>query len=141
MSMLFQLRVMTAVLRQARMATGLAVLLAGAALALLCLSTPPLAVAVPALVSLLAGAVQAYYATRVSFDAALLEALQVSHPDAAPGVIDDVLQKLGLREATTATRGWQPRWQGMRRLLRWQLLALGAQALCLLGALVVKTLP
>jgi hypothetical protein len=29
----------------------------------------------------------------------------------------------------------------MRRLLRWQLLALGAQALCLLGALVVKTLP
>ena len=54
---------------------------------------------------------------------------------------NDVLQKLGLREASTATRGWQPRWQGMRRLLRWQLLALGAQAVCLLGALVLKTLP
>jgi len=141
MSMLFQLRVMTAVLRQSRMATGISVLLAGAALALLCLSTPPLVVAVPALVSLLSGAVQAYYAARVSFDAALLEALQASHPDAAPGVIDDVLQKLGLGEASTAPRGWQPRWQGMRRLLRWQLLALGAQALCLLGALVLKTLP
>lgn len=140
MSMLFQLRVMTAVLRQARMATGISLLLAGAALALLCLSAPAALVAVLALASLLAAALQAYYATRVSFDAALLDALQASHPDAAPGVIDDVLQKLGLREASATARGWQPRWQGMRRLLRWQLLGLGAQALCLLAAVLLKTL-
>lgn len=141
MSMGFQLQVMSAVLRQARMATGMSVVLAGAALVLLCLSAPPLWVALLALLSLLAAAVQAYYAARVSFDAALLDALRASHPDAAPGVIDDVLQKLGLREASATARGWQPRWQGMRRLLRWQLLGLGTQALCLLAALVLKVLP
>lgn len=134
MSMLFQLRVMTAVLRQARLAAVISTLLAAAALLLASVSSPGLVAMTLALASLLAAGVQAYYAARVGFDAALLEAMQACHPDAAPGVIDDVLQKLGLRDASATSRGWQARWQGMRRLMRWQLLALGAQAVLLLAA-------
>ncbi|WP_411852366.1 hypothetical protein ACLB90_07690 [Stenotrophomonas sp. LGBM10] len=138
MSMLFQLRVMTAVLRQARLAAVISTLLAAAALLLASLAQPGLLAMLLALASLLAAGVQAYYAARVGFDAALLEAMQACHPDAAPGVIDDVLQKLGLREASATSRGWQARWQGMRRLMRWQLFAVGAQAVLLLAALLSR---
>jgi hypothetical protein len=142
MSMLFQLRVMTAVLRQARLAAVISTLLAAAALLLASLASAPGLVALTlVLASLLAAGVQAYYAARVGFDAALLDAMQACHPDAAPGVIDDVLQKLGLRDAPATSRGWQARWQGMRRLMRWQLLALSAQALLLLAAYLCRSVP
>jgi hypothetical protein len=141
MSMLFQLRVMTAVLRQARLAAVISTLLAAAALLLASVSSPGLVAMTLALASLLAAGVQAYYVARVGFDAALLEAMQACHPDAAPGVIDDALQKLGLRDASATSRGWQARWQGMRRLMRWQLLALGAQAVLLLAAHLCRWVP
>lgn len=139
MSMVFQLRVMTAVLRQARMAARISLLLAVAALVLVCVAMPGRFAELMALLSLLAAAVQAWFATRVNFDAALLEAMQASHPDAPPGVIDDVLQKLGLRDAPATARGWQARWTGMRRLMRWQLFWLSVQGVALLASLLLKT--
>lgn len=136
MSTQFQVRAMVAVLSQGRLVGLISALLAAAALLMLCVARPGLVAAVAAITSLLLAAAQAWHAARVAFDRDLLLALLDSHPEAPPGLIDDVLQKLGLRKAPETTRGWQPRWLGMRRLLRLQALCLGVQALLMLVALL-----
>lgn len=138
MSQMLQVRVMAALLRQGRVPAAVAVLLAASALALLCL--PPMTRLSTVLValSLLAGAVQAYYAVRVGFDRALLEAFAATQADDAPAPIDAALDALSLRRAGTVSRDWPARWRGMRALLRGQLLAVAVQAIALMLALWLR---
>lgn len=138
MSEMLKIHVMAAVMRQGRGMASVAWLLAAAALALLCLTPATTAASGVALLSLLAGVVQGYHAVRVAFDAALLDGFAATQSDADPEPIDEALQGLGLRAASGVRRGWPERWQGMRGLLRGQLLALIAQALLLLAALWLR---
>lgn len=141
MSTAMQVQAMAALLRQARIPAVISTLLAATALALVLLaprSMPLVAIALLSLLSLLAGAGQAYFAARIGFDRALLDGLLAAHPDAAPGPIDDALQALGLRDAVPPTRGWPARWQGMRGLLRGQGACVLLQALTLLAALWLR---
>lgn len=138
MSEMLKIHVMAAVLRQGRGMASVAWLLAAAALAVLCLTPAATVASGAALLSLLAGVVQAYHAVRVAFDAALLDGFATTHTDADPEPIDDALQALGLRAASGLRRGWPERWQGMRGLLRGQFLALIAQALLLLAAVWLR---
>lgn len=131
---------MAALLRQARVPAVVSTLLAATALGLL-LMPPALPAAACALLSLLAGAGQAWFAIRIGFDRALLEGLLQAHPDAAPAPIDDALQALGLRPAALPTRGWPARWQGMRRLLRGQGACVLLQAATVLAALWLRAMP
>ncbi|WP_457318171.1 hypothetical protein [Stenotrophomonas sp. P5_B8] len=138
MSTAMQVQAMAALLRQARIPAVISTLLAATALALLLLAPRSMPVVAIALLSLLAGAGQAYFAARIGFDRALLDGLLAAHPDAAPGPIDDALQALGLRDAVPPTRGWPARWQGMRGLLRGQGACVLLQALTLLAALWLR---
>ena len=138
MSTAMQVQAMAALLRQARIPAVISTLLAATALALLLLAPRSMPVVTIALLSLLAGAGQAYFAARIGFDRALLDGLLATHPDAAPGPIDDALQVLGLRDAVPPTRGWPARWQGMRGLLRGQGACVLLQALTLLAALWLR---
>lgn len=139
MSTPMQVQAMAALLRQARIPAVISTLLGGTALALLVLSSRDLLVAALALVSLLAGLGQAWFAARIGFDRGLLQGLLEAHPDAAPAPIDDALHALGLRPAVAGTRGWPARWQGMRRLLRGQGVCLLLQAAVLLAALALRS--
>jgi hypothetical protein len=138
MSQMLQVRIMAALLRQGRVPATVSALLAATALALLCL--PPMTLPSTLLValSLLSGAVQAYYAVRVGFDQALLEAFAATQSGADPAPIDAALDALSLRPAGTVNRDWPARWRGMRGLLRGQLLALLVQAFALMLALWLR---
>lgn len=138
MSTAMQVQAMAALLRQARIPAVISTLLAATALALLLLAPRSMPVVAIALLSLLAGAGQAYFAARIGFDRALLDGLLAAHPDAAPDPIDDALQALGLRDAVPPARGWPARWQGMRGLLRGQGMCVLLQALTLLAALWLR---
>lgn len=131
MSTSLQLRLMAAMLAQARVPALVSALLAAAALLLLCLPMPGVPVAGAALLSLLAALAQGYYAVRIGFDRGVLQALLVEHPDGATAPLDDALHALGLRQRPAVNRDWPARWQGMRGLLRAQLLWLFVQALLL----------
>ncbi|WP_295943011.1 hypothetical protein [uncultured Xanthomonas sp.] len=87
-------------------------------------------------VAALAGLLQRYWAARVGLDVALLEAV-LAEPDLprAGADLDAVLQRLGLLRRPPPPRDWLARWQGMRRLLRRQLLCFALQVLSLLLAL------
>ncbi|WP_295917655.1 hypothetical protein [uncultured Xanthomonas sp.] len=87
-------------------------------------------------VAALAGLLQRYWAARVGLDVALLEAV-LAEPDLprAGADLDAVLQRLGLLCRPPPPRDWLARWQGMRRLLRRQLLCFALQVLSLLLAL------
>lgn len=141
MSTAMQVQAMAALLRQARIPAVISTLLAATALAVLLLASRDQPVAALALLSLLAGVGQAYFAARIGFDRGLLEGLLAAHPDAAPEPIDDALQALGLREAVRPTRGWSSRWQGMRGLLRGQGVCVLVQALTLLAVLWLRRSP
>lgn len=138
MSGMLQVRVMAALLRQGRVPAAMSALLGATALALLCLPPMTMLSALLVVTSLLAGVMQAYYAVRVGFDQALLEAFAASHADAAPAPIDEALDALSLRPAGAVSRDWPGRWRGMRALLRGQLLALLAQAIALMPALWLR---
>ncbi len=140
MTPVLQLRVMAAVLAQARLPAQVSWLLAAAALLLVVLAPPAGRVVAAAALSLLAGLVQAYYAVRIGLDRHLLQALDDADPQAAPAQLDAALHVLGLRRAPEPTRGWDARWQGMRALLRGQCLWLALQALALLAALLLRSL-
>ncbi|MCW0393907.1 hypothetical protein NB696_000415 [Xanthomonas sacchari] len=138
MSTPLELRTMAAVLRQAApldrlslLLLAVSVLLAawyagiGAVLAVCCCG-----------VAALAGLLQRYWAARVGLDVALLEAV-LAEPDLqrAGADLDAALQRLGLLRTLPPPRDWLARWQGMRRLLRRQLLCFALQGLALLLAL------
>jgi hypothetical protein len=138
MSTPMQVQAMAALLRQARIPAVISTLLAATALTVLLLALRDVPVMAGALLSLLGGLGQAYYAARIGFDRALLDGLLATHPDAAPEPIDAALQALGLRDAVSPTRAWPARWQGMRRLLRGQGVCVLLQALTLLAALWLR---
>ncbi|MBB5886624.1 hypothetical protein DYQ93_04915 [Xanthomonas sp. LMG 8992] len=138
MSTPLELRTMAAVLRQAAPLDRLSLLLlavtvllaawyagTGAALAVSCCG-----------VAALAGLLQRYWAARVGLDVALLEAV-LAEPDLqrAGADLDAALQRLGLLCTLPPPRDWLARWQGMRRLLRRQLLCFALQVLALVLAL------
>ena len=122
MSTAMQVQAMAALLRQARIPAGdLHAACGDRRWHCCCLAPRSLPVVAIALVSLLAGAGQAYFAARIGFDACTAGRPAGRHPDAAPGPIDDALQALGLRDCGATPRaGWPARWQGMRGLLRGQ---------------------
>ncbi len=138
MSTAMQVQAMAGLLRQARIPAVISTLLAATALALLLMTPRSMPLLAIALLSLLAGVGQAYFAARIGFDRALLDGLLAAHPDAAPDPIDDALRALGLRDAVPPTRGWPARWQGMRGLLRGQGMCVLLQALTLLAALWLR---
>jgi hypothetical protein len=133
----FTLQAMAALMHQGRRVDALSRLLAAGAIAWLLLATlgcrdqAPLAfVAIGA--SLAAGLVQAWYATRVDFDARLFAAL-VSRADteATAAQLDATLLELGLVDRAASGRDWAARWHGARRLLRRQAACLALQAIAL----------
>jgi hypothetical protein len=137
MSTPLELRTMAALLRQAspldRMSlVSLAVaLLLGAWYA----SADASLAAMLCLLSVLAGAVQRYWAARIGLDAALLEAvLAEADLDQAGSDLDAALHRLGLLRRLPPPRDWQARWRGMRGLLLRQVATLALQLLALLAA-------
>ncbi|WP_295940077.1 hypothetical protein [uncultured Xanthomonas sp.] len=138
MSTPLELRTMAAVLRQGAPLDRLSLMLLATALLLVAWYAGTGAVLAAALCagSALAGLLQRYWAARVGLDVDLLEAvLAEAEPARAGADLDAVLHRLGLLRTLPPPRDWLARWQGMRRLLRRQLIALAAQLLALLLAL------
>ncbi|MCW0389478.1 MULTISPECIES: hypothetical protein [Xanthomonas] len=138
MSTPLELRTMAAVLRQGAPLDRLSLMLLATALLLVAWYAGTGAVLAAALCagSALAGLLQRYWAARVGLDVDLLEAvLAEAEPARAGADLDAVLHRLGLLRTLPPPRDWLARWQGMRRLLRRQLIALAAQWLALLLAL------
>lgn len=138
MNGMMQIHTMAAVLRQGRGLAAVAWLCAAAALLLLCLRPLTSLSSVAAMLSLMAGVVQAGYAVRVNFDHALLKGFAASGNDDDPARLDAALDALGLRAAAPTPRSWADRWQGMRALLRGQCIALMVQVLLLLCAIWLR---
>ncbi|WP_295952885.1 hypothetical protein [uncultured Xanthomonas sp.] len=138
MSTPLELRTMAAVLRQGAPLDRLSLLLLALTVALAAwyASGGALLAVVWCGVAALAGLLQRYWAARVGLDVALLEAV-LAEPDLprAGADLDAVLQRLGLLRRPPPPRDWLARWQGMRRLLRRQLLCFALQVLSLLLAL------
>ena len=84
--------------------------------------------------AVLAGLVQTYFAIRTGLDAALFRRTARTEDFAA---IDGALAALGLVPAGKLGRPSAARIAGARALLRWQILALAVQILCVLIAAVV----
>lgn len=141
MSAVPDLPMMQLLLRQGRLPAALSLGLLLVALLLLGVQ-PELAMAAAGLLllSVVAGAVQAYYAVRVGLDASLLQLLQRESLDseAAAQRVDAALQTAGLRRqgADAVLRGWDARWIGMRRLLVRQYVATLLQFATLLLAVL-----
>jgi hypothetical protein len=137
------LQAMASLMHQGRRLATVSWLLAAAALAWLLLvalacrgQSQPACAAIGA--SLVAGAVQAWFAVRVDFDARLFAALatQASAHDAAVR-LDATLIELGLVERDAGSRDWPSRWRGARGLLRRQGVCLALQALALAAGLLL----
>ncbi|WP_279362260.1 hypothetical protein [Xanthomonas sacchari] len=138
MSTPLELRTMAAVLRQGAPLDRLSLVLLATALLLVAWYAGTGAVLAAALCagSALAGLLQRYCAARVGLDVDLLEAvLAEAEPARAGADLDAVLHRLGLLRTLPPPRDWLARWQGMRRLLRRQLLCFALQVLSLLLAL------
>ncbi|KAB7775207.1 hypothetical protein [Xanthomonas sp. LMG 12460] len=138
MSTPLELRTMAAVLRQGAPLDRLSLLLLALTVALAAwyAGGGALLAVVWCGVAALAGLLQRYWAARVGLDVALLEAV-LAEPDLprAGADLDAALQRLGLLRMLPPPRDWLARWQGMRRLLRRQLLCFALQVLSLLLAL------
>ncbi|MDR0481440.1 MAG: hypothetical protein LBG66_06095 [Gallionellaceae bacterium] len=135
------LATMLALLQQARAPARLSLGLLLAALLLLGLQ-PQLTMTGASLLlfSIAAGLAQTYFALRVNLDRALLRMLldEGLSGDAAARRVDQALEASKLRApaSTTEPRGWDSRWQGMRRLLLRQTLCVFLQLLVLLSAVL-----
>ncbi len=129
-----QIRTIAALLHQGQRFEWLG-WLAFAATLWACIDRQPLLV-LPALLLVVA---QRWFAFRVGFDAALLDAMAAEpDPDAAAPELDGALQRIGLRRGGPDGRGWDARWLGMRSLLRWQLLVTSLQLAWLLATLCLR---
>jgi hypothetical protein len=93
-----------------------------------------------AVIVALAGLAEAYFATRVGFDAALFHHL-ASAPDASDFArTDAALTRLGMLPATKLGRPAEARVAGAKRLFGFQILALAAQVVSVLvGASIALT--
>lgn len=100
---------------------------------------PPWELAGVVILIALAGLVEAYFAIRVGFDAALFH--QVANAPGAPDFADtdQALTQLRLLPATKLGRPVGARIAGARRLLRFQVLALLVQVLAVVGGGVALT--
>ncbi|MDQ1090840.1 GNAT superfamily N-acetyltransferase [Xanthomonas sacchari] len=138
MSTPLELRAMAAVLRQGAPLDRLSQLLLAVTVALAAWFAGGGAVLAAAccVVAVLAGLLQRYWAARAGLDVALLEAV-LAEPDLqrAGADLEAALQRLGLLRTLPPPRDWLARWQGMRGLLRRQVLCFALQALALVLAL------
>jgi hypothetical protein len=91
------------------------------------------ALAVFAILVVLAGIVEAYFAIRVGFDAALFRQLADAPQPAAFGDLDQALSDLGLVPPVTRSRPAEVRIAGAKRLMRLQVAALTVQLLSVIG--------
>lgn len=139
-----ELRVVASLLRRGRaldqLSTGMTLLGVVFGLLQLLLITP---VALSLLLSawlIVVGLLQKYWALRVTFDADLIDAV-AQDVDAVPHRtvdLDQALQSLGLQPANRAGRPWVERQRGALKLLRNQVLLLGAQMLPTLAVILAS---
>ncbi|WP_372392101.1 hypothetical protein ACCQ05_18930 [Xanthomonas sp. NCPPB 3582] len=141
---LMTLATMRAVLRQGAPLDRFSLLLA-AAIALLGVAEAPPLIQLSYALSVMAGVVQRYWAFRVGLDADLLEGTIAhlghggSEQDAAQQ-LDAAMHAVGLMATPPSGRNWASRWNGMRRLLRWQLASTLVQLLLFAVALALRIL-
>ncbi|QHG88336.1 hypothetical protein ACCQ13_17060 [Xanthomonas sp. NCPPB 1638] len=138
------LSTMRAVLRQGAALDRFSLVLLAAAIALLGVADAPPLIQVSYALSAMAGVVQRYWAFRVGLDADLLEGTIAhlghvggSEQDAAQQ-LDAALHAVGLVAARPSPCDWAARWNGMRRLLRWQLASVMGQLLLFAAALALR---
>lgn len=123
-----------------QLSTGLCVVALAAAL-LIVVPAKLLLMAALLVLSLLAGALEKYWALRVAFDAALFARMaDAADLPAATHQLDDGLVGLGLMPAANTGRDWALRCQGALALLRNQGLALAAQLILAVAAVAARAL-
>lgn len=95
-------------------------------------------VSVAAVVMLILGMAEKYWAQRVAIDEQLFSLLAARAADFDDTVsqLDTALQRLGLAPAAVAPRSLESRSRGALRLLRWQSAFLGAQCLLTVAACI-----
>jgi hypothetical protein len=89
----------------------------------------------------IAGVAQAYLGIRVEFDAALFDRLARAPEAPDFAATDAALTRLGLLPAAKRGRPVEARVSGATRLLRFQILALGAQVLILIASAYAAARP
>lgn len=89
-----------------------------------------------ALLTVLLGLVQKYWAARVAIDAELFSLLATKnhHTEEALAELDYALQQLSLAPITEHTRSLEERGRGALRLLRWQLIFFSTQVIFIVAA-------
>lgn len=94
-----------------------------------------------AILTVLLGLAEKYWAQRVAIDAELFSVLasQVHDYDTKVSDLDKALDELGLAPAPTTPRSLAERSCGALRLLRWQAICLGAQCLLTLTTCITAT--
>lgn len=105
---------------------------------------PVFAIAIDPLVSLAAvlililGLAEKYWAQRVAIDAELFSVLATKGNDLNSTIqqLDTALNELGFTPATTQPRSLAERSHGALRLLRWQAICLGGQSMLVLAACI-----
>lgn len=89
-----------------------------------------------AILMVLLGLAQQYWAARVAIDAELFSLLATkNHPtEEALAELDSALQQLSLAPITEHTRSLENRGRGALRLLRWQLICFSTQVILIVAA-------
>ncbi|WP_372375123.1 hypothetical protein ACDI35_19110 [Xanthomonas axonopodis pv. cajani] len=138
------LATMRAVLLQGAALDRFSLLLLAAAIGLLGVTQAPSLMQLSYAISVLAGAVQRYWAFRVGLDADLLAA-SIAHLECCGGSeqeaahrLDAAMHAIGLVAKLPPARDWASRWAGMRRLLHWQLASVVVQLLSVAAALALR---
>lgn len=137
-----QLHIIAALLRRGRaldqFSTGMTLLALAWGLWLATLGSGPLPGAWAVLLVVL-GLVEKYFAARVAFDAELFSLLAVDKHslDSRTADLDAALAELALQPVEKAGRPWANRCKGAIRLLRQQVLWAGLQLIFTVGAIVL----
>ena len=107
---------------------------------ILAITIEPLAL-VTAILIVLLGLAEKYWAQRVAIDVELFNVLtrQAHDYETTISNLDRALDELGLAPAPTISRSLSERSRGALRLLRWQAIYLGAQCLLTLTACIIAT--
>ena len=137
-----QLHIIASLLRRGRaldnLSTGLTLLSLALGLSQLWLTPSALLMSWAVLLVVL-GLVEKYYALRVAFDADLFQKLADDPANLTRNTraLDQALAAFNLQPADKAGRSWPLRSQGALKLLRQQVLFLALQIMLLLGALLI----
>ena len=97
---------------------------------------PPFALAAAAILAVVAGCGELYFAIRVAFDAALFHRLASAPEPVDFADLDQALTDLDLLPATRRGRPADARIAGARRLMRFQILAVLVQVFAIAGGAV-----